>query len=63
MPRFDAPLISLMPPFDAPNLQSLLDPLNMGCVLYTSPSGQGDMYTIDYAMFPVLELCVLHVFG
>ena len=51
-------LFPLMPPFDAPNLQSLLDPLNMGYVLYTSSSGQGDMYTIDYAMFPVQESCV-----
>ena len=62
MPRFDALFISLMPPFDALNQQSLIRPHNVGCVLYTSPSGQGDMYTIDCAMFPVLELCVLHVF-
>ena len=28
-----------------------------------SKCGYGDMYTIDYAMFPVQESCVLPVFG
>ena len=28
-----------------------------------SKCGYGDMYTIDYAMFPVQESCVLPLFG